>query len=326
MRILVVGDINIDVILSDSDGFPAPSPGSEVLVDDFSMTLGCASCITAAGLVKLGNEVTSVAKVGTDFAGDFCLERMKSLGLDISFVVRDPDVKTGISVALSSPEDRGHVSYLGATTALKEHEVLDKCLQGALHLHLSSYFLLHALRPDCLHLFRRAHEHGLTVSMDPCCDPASEWGGARLKEVLKEVDLLIPNEVELRGISGCSDPVEGLRALQNGRTQTVVKLGSSGALGLGDGGEPVRQAAPLIRTVDPTGAGDSFNAGFLHAWLRGRSLQEALRLGVACGSYSTLGLGGTAHQPTAEEAARFIHECMSEPEETEVSGQVRFKR
>lgn len=311
MRIVVVGDVNVDVILSRSDRFPGPSPGKEVLVDDFSMVLGCASCITGVGLVRLGNRVTSVAKAGVDFAGDFCLDQMRTLGLDTRHVVRDPAVKTGVSVVLSSPEDRGHVSYLGATTALREEEVADECLEGAAHLHVSSYFLLDALRPRCLHLFRRARGFGLTVSMDPCCDPASKWGGREFRDLLNEVDLLIPNEAELRGISGRSDPLEGLKVLQNGRTRVVVKLGPSGALALGEDGKPVRQAAPPIQPVDPTGAGDSFNAGFLHAWLRGKPAEECLKLAVACGSYSTLGLGGTAHQAGLEEAEAFIRKYMS---------------
>jgi len=71
-------------------------------------------------------------------------------------------------------------------------------------------------------------------------------------------------------------------------------------------GEVVHVPAFPVKTVDTTGAGDSFNAGFLHAWLRGAPVVECLRLGAACGALSTLGLGGTAAQPTLEEAENLV--------------------
>jgi len=302
MKILVVGDINVDVILCGCRQLP--SFGREVLADDFSMVLGCASVITAVGLVKLGNEVAFVGKIGRDAGGDFCLGKMAEAGLDVSRVIRDAAVKTGITISISSRADRALISYPGAMTALAGSEIPGEFFAGFEHLHLSSYFLHKRLRPDYRRLFRRARMRRMTTSVDPAHDPAELWG-PDLQEVLHEIDVFLPNEVELRGISGCEDLVEGLRRLENGRTLTVGKLGASGAVALADG-QPVWQEAPRIQPLDPTGAGDSFNAGFLHAWLRGRSLRNALRLGVACGSYSTLGLGGTGHQANLEQAEAML--------------------
>jgi len=304
MKIIVVGDINVDVILSGCRELP--SFGREVLAEDSSMVLGCASVITAAGLARLGNDVAFVGKVGRDSGGEFCLEKMTEAGMDVTRVIRDSSVKTGITVSISSRSDRALISYPGAMTALVESEIPDECLVGFEHMHLSSYFLHERLRPNYRSLFRRAGERGMTTSVDPAHDPSELWG-PDLQEVLREIDVFLPNEVELRGISGCKDPIEGMRRLQNGRTLTVVKLGASGALALA-GHEPVRQAAPPVQPIDPTGAGDSFNSGFLDAWLRRRPLQEALRLGVACGSYSTLGLGGTGHQANREQAEALLRQ------------------
>jgi sugar/nucleoside kinase (ribokinase family) len=69
----------------------------------------------------------------------------------------------------------------------------------------------------------------------------------------------------------------------------------------------VRTAPALaVRPVDTTGAGDSFNAGFLHAWLDGRELQECLRWGAACGSLSTRGVGGWERQAHAAEVEELL--------------------
>ena len=86
----------------------------------------------------------------------------------------------------------------------------------------------------------------------------------------------------------------------------VVKLGPDGALAASPDGRLLRAAAPMVEPVDTTGAGDSFNAGFLAAWLEDRDLAGALRFAVACGSLSTLGIGGTDGQPTLAEALAVV--------------------
>jgi len=101
-----------------------------------------------------------------------------------------------------------------------------------------------------------------------------EWKSG-LQQVLAQVDVFLPNEVELDGITGEQDPVAGIRALQNGRTLTVAKLGAHGALALKNG-EPVHVPAPAVEPVDLTGAGDCFNAGFLYGHLAGMPLHWQL--------------------------------------------------
>jgi sugar/nucleoside kinase (ribokinase family) len=95
--------------------------------------------------------------------------------------------------------------------------------------------------------------------------------------------------------------VAGLRALDNGRTLSVVKLGARGAMAI-HAGEPLQVGAPAVDAVDVTGAGDCFNAGFLHAWLHKWPLRDALQFAVACGSFSVRGLGGTGAQATEDQA------------------------
>lgn len=300
-RVLVVGEINVDLILQGYHVFP--EPGKEVLVDDFVMVLGSASAICAMGLARLGDPVAFLGKTGADPWGRFCLAAMAERGIDVSRVVQDPALKTGVTVAISSPSDRALVSFLGSIAALSSEDVGPDALRGSSHLHISSFFLQERLRPGVRELFARARGEGLTTSLDTGCDPADRWEDVR--DVLTEVDVFFPNEVELRGISGSEDPAEGLGRLDNGRTRIVAKLGAQGAMTL-EGGEPLRVPAYRVAPVDTTGAGDSFNAGFLHAWLAERPIADCLRLGAACGALSTRGLGGTATQPTADEAAAFM--------------------
>jgi sugar/nucleoside kinase (ribokinase family) len=301
--VLVVGEINPDVILQGYHAFPAA--GKEVLVDDFVTTLGSASAVCAMGLARLGDPVSFVGKVGADPWGAYCADTMAAAGIDVSRVVRDPALKTGVTVSITSPRDRALVSFIGAIGALRAADVPDDALAGARHLHVSSYFLQEGLRPGCRSLFARARAAGLTTSLDPGFDPSERWE-KDLLETLDEVDLFFPNDVELRAITRTDAIPDALRRLAGGRTRTVAKLGAQGCATLADDGRVLQAPSFSMEAVDTTGAGDSFNAGFLHAWLAERPLEECLRWGVACGSLSTRGLGGTARQPTAEEAERLV--------------------
>jgi sugar/nucleoside kinase (ribokinase family) len=259
----------------------------------------------AMGLARLGTPVAFVGRVGDDVWGRYCLEDMAGRGIDLSRVICGGGLKTGVTVSITHPADRALVTYLGAISALTGADVRDEAMAGLHHLHASSFFFQEGLRPDFPDLFARARRAGLTTSLDTGFDPSERWDDG-LRETLRETDLFFPNEVELRALSGCDDPADGLRVLENGRTRVVAKLGKDGAMAL-DAGQVLHVPAYPVEPMDTTGAGDSFNAGFLHRWLQGAPLVECLRLGAACGALSTLGLGGTAAQPTLTEAEALVH-------------------
>ena len=308
-KILLVGDMNVDMILQGYRTFPVP--GRETLVDDFVMTLGSSTAITGAGLARLGHHVAFAGLVGPDDAGTFCLRRLEALGIDTLRTRVDPDHKTAVTVAISSPKDRSLVTFLGTIPFLTPADIPDAYFAGFDHLHSSSYFLQAGMLPDGFaDVFRRARKHGLTVSLDPACDPELEWKSG-LRETLPCVDVFLPNETELRGITGEADPEAGLKALAGTCKLAVVKLGASGAMALQDG-KPLHVPAPTVTPLDPTGAGDNFNSGFLHAWLQGRPLLDALLLGVACGSFATRAMGGTGAQATEQEAFELLGAHMEQ--------------
>jgi sugar/nucleoside kinase (ribokinase family) len=305
LKILIAGELNVDLVLQNPQAFPVL--GRETLVEGLSLTVGSASAICASALAKLGDQVTFTGKVGRDAWGDLCLKSLRDLGIDCSSVKCDESLTTGITVSITWAKDRALLTYLGSIAALQASDVSNECLRRSGHLHVSSFFLQRALRPDLKSLLARAHEKGLTTSVDPGFDPDEAWG-KDLIDTLNEVDVFLPNEVELAAISGRENRIDSLRSLANGRTLTVAKLGADGCIAMRDG-EIVSVPAFPITPVDTTGAGDTFNAGFLHAWLSGVELQEAMRFAAACGALSTLGLGGTASQPTESQAREFIAEC-----------------
>ncbi len=299
-HVLVAGEINADLVLRDFSAFPAL--GREVTAAESRLVLGSASAICASGLARLGNRVTFLGKVGDDLFGSFCLDEMRKVGIDVSRVVVDRGAKTGITVAISSERDRALVTFAGAAASFTAGDIPEDVFEGADHLHVASFYLQTQLRPGLAGLFERAHESGLTTSLDPGHDPEEQWL-RDLESTLKETDLFFPNEEELRGASGRDDIGEALASLPSVRV--VAKLGARGAVSVDDG-SLLAVPAPPVTAVDTTGAGDSFDAGFLHAWLRSEPLEICLHYGAAAGALSTRALGGTAAQPSNTELEAFL--------------------
>jgi sugar/nucleoside kinase (ribokinase family) len=296
--IVVVGELNTDLILR---GDVAPAFGqAEKIIDDADLVLGSSSAIFACGAARLGLRVAFIGKVGDDEFGRFVIHALSARGVDTQGVVVDPTIKTGLSVILSRGNDRAILTYLGSISALRYEEINLSLLRRARHLHLGSYFLLAALRPQVPSLFAKAQKFGLSTSLDTNYDPAGQWAGG-LAEVLVQTDIFLPNETELLAISRQETLEAALSTLAEQVPLVAAKLGPNGATAR-KGQKQARAEALPVAVVDTTGAGDSFDAGFIYGYLAGWDLSRALRLGCSCGSLSTQAAGGTAAQPTLAEA------------------------
>lgn len=296
--LLVVGEINVDLILQDES--IAPVFGQEILVQDALLTMGSSSVIMAAGSARLGLDTSFYGLVGDDEFGHYMLRQMAERRIDTSRIIPDPDRRTGITVSLSTAEDRAMITFMGTIDALRAEDVPDDLLGTARHLHVGSFFLQRNLRPGLPELFRRARAAGMTTSLDLGWDPEEKWAQA-LAPMWGHVDVLLPNETEALHITGADTVEAALTALVDRVPTVAVKLGAQGSMGAA-GAERASAPALPVDVVDTTGAGDSFNAGFIYGYLHGWSLERSLRLGCACGSLSTQANGGTTAQPTLEEA------------------------
>ncbi len=301
LDVLVIGEINPDVVVRDDD--PRPQFGQvERWVDRIELVIGSSSAIFACGAARLGLRTAMVGVVGDDALGRFMLAALAERDVDARAVVVDPSVPTGASVHLSSSSDRAILTAAGTMPLLTAAQVPARSIAQARHVHVGSIFLLDAARPHLPGLLRSARAGGATTSVDCNWDPRGTWDGG-LRAILAETDVFLPNAVEAFSITGIEDMAEAARALVAlGPRVVAVKLGEDGALVATAAGELIRVPAMPVKPLDTTGAGDSFDAGFLAGWLGGRSMIDCLSLGAVCGALSTLGIGGTATQPTMDEA------------------------
>lgn len=295
--LLVAGEINPDLILS---GDVEPAFGQvEKLASAAALVIGSSSVILACGAARLGLKVAFIGLCGDDVLGRFMLEQMQARGVNTDNVIICPEGTTGLSVILNRGVDRAILTHPGLTSALRAEGVDDSLLCQARHLHVASYFLQTALQPGLPDLFRRARAIGLTTSLDPNYDPTERWVG--FDDLLSVTNVFLPNAVEACSLTG-ETSVEGAASRLAEKVETLaIKLGADGALGI-DLSQMVRVSSIPVNVVDTVGAGDSFDAGFLYGYLYHWPLAKTLRLATICGALSTRAAGGTAAQPTLDEA------------------------
>jgi sugar/nucleoside kinase (ribokinase family) len=306
--LVVLGDCNSDLVLAGEDVEPAFGQ-VERLVDAAELTIGGSGGIVACGAARLGLRTAFVGVVGDDLFGRFMLDALAGRGVDTRAIVVDPSARTGLTVILSRPGDRAILTFPGTIAALTAGQVDGGLLASSRHVHVASFFLQTALATGLPELFARARHAGATTSIDPNWDPSERWDGG-LRDLLGATDVFLPNAEEAMRIAETDNAADAARALASGGALVAVKRGSDGALAARDGELIDTQALPGTEAVDTIGAGDSFDAGFLAALLKGWSAPRALALAAACGSLSTRAVGGTPAQPTFDEAQAALAELL----------------
>jgi len=288
--VTISGELNLDLILY---GLPEELPPErELLADRMMLTLGGSSAIVAHNLAALGSRVGFQSRIGDDPLGQIALDRMKMGGVDVSLVWQIPRATTtGLSVILHHDAWRSILTYSGTIAELSWDDLDLDYLADSRHFHLSSYYLQQGLRPRVVELFQFLKSKGLSLSMDTNDDPDDRWQGG-LHEVLRYVDVFLPNEREACKVAGTDDLEAAVGKLSELVPLIVVKLGAKGAMAQ-RGKERTLSPPQNVEVVDAVGAGDSFDAGFLHQYLRGADLPACLASGNRAGALSVTRPGGT---------------------------------
>jgi sugar/nucleoside kinase (ribokinase family) len=285
---LVAGEANVDLLI---DGVLQLEVGTEKLAQDMNVGLGGSSAITAFNLAMMGTRVAFTGVVGRDLFGSFVADSLACAKVDLSGLLRSPREQTGLTLWMSRQGRRAGVTYPGSIASLHAKQITDEHLQKARHLHVGAYFLQNGLHAGAAALFQRAKTFGLTTSLDCNYDPAERWD-SNIFKVLRHTDIFLPNEQEARLLTGLAEVRAAARKLAKQVRIVIVKRGARGVLVCA--GETIL-VVPAVKTraVDTTGAGDSFNAGFLHAFLRDKPLEECALTGVKAAAKSVTVIGGT---------------------------------
>jgi len=296
LDVFTVADMCVDLVLT---GDVRPRFHQiEQIIENYELELGGSANIFACQLVKLGAKVGVIGRVGQDAFGEFVLQKLRAIGAETSRVSQHPSLKTGLGVGLADPQDRAILTYLGTIDAVQPQEFPQEVSAVCRHWHIASYFLLRSLRGHWSDWVRRFKDAGLTVSLDVNWDPENRWEG--VSGLLPFVDIFFPNETEAMSITGETDVLKAAQRLSSFGPLVVVKCGKEGAIALKGNKRyeihPCGVDSRPVTVMDSIGAGDNFDAGFIRAWLLGRSIDECLTLGHRCAVASLSSAGGIRGQ------------------------------
>lgn len=302
--VTIAGELNLDLILY---GVPEEIPRErELMASDLNLTLGSSSAIVAHNLASLGDRVGFVSCIGDDPFGELAVARLSAARVDVSKVSILPGRKTALTVIMQRDSWRNMITYSGTIFDLRIEDLDLDYLSSARHFHLSSFYLQRGLQESVPQLLKKLKSAGLTTSLDCNDDPEDRWDGG-IRDALKYVDVFLPNAREAMRLTKTANAQGAAKELARTVPMVVVKLGAEGALAR-RGEEQWSSPALRIEVVDPVGAGDSFDAGFLHEYLKGSDVKTCLSTGNLAGALSVTRAGGTEAFRDREHRERFLRE------------------
>ena len=292
--VLIAGTPNIDLIVPPYGALP--DPGEEIRVDNMYVQCGGGAVITAIGLSKLEMKTMIYGAVHNDLFGEFILREMQKYGVEIE--VRPTEKNTGISIALDVDKDRRFITYDGCVNEVSPKDIPKELLKKARHTHLTNYRGRTDME-EYLEFIEAAHKAGVTVSMDVGWDDTGHWDQC-LFEITKVLDVFFINDKELMEYTRTENLDEGIEKLAGYCPCAAIKMGACGSRLLADG-KITQSNAYRVNPIDTTGAGDSFNAGYLYGFLNGLSPEKCLKAANFCGASSVQGYGGYKTVPNLKQ-------------------------
>lgn len=289
MVVIAMGVHVVDVLARPIVEIPAGQGGQ--LVEEIKLTAAGSAGGTAVTLAKLGADVRSAGAIGTDALGDVMIDLLERRGIRTDLLIRREGVQTSASVLPIRPDgSRPAFHVIGANAHYNSDDAPWAEIRRATHLHLGAPEFMggeHAAK-----ILAFAREHGVVTAADLLA-PGDQAGAILdwIAPALPHLDYLLPNDDQVRGLSGEPDLVAGCRALlECGVGCVAATAGADGVVVVC--AEAVEQVPAFdIDVVDTTGCGDSFSAGFLRGLSLGRSRREAAVLGCAAASLVAQGLG-----------------------------------
>lgn len=305
-EIVCLGIIVADVIARPVDAYP--QRGELSLCREMRPSIGGCAANTGIGLQKLGVPTAIIGKVGRDGFGDLVRDILQSHGVETKGMVTDEKTATSATmVMIASDGERSFIHYTGANAEFIDADVNWDIVRGAKLLHVAGHFVMPKFDGvPCAETLKRARQMGLKTALDTVWDASGAWM-EKLQPVLPYIDYFVPSFHEARQcFPNLHTPQDVARAFQDeGVGVVALKMGEAGSY-VRNGNEEWLLPAYEVQSVDATGAGDAFAAGFLAGVVRGYDLEICGRLGNAVGACCVTQVGTVAGIRSLDETLKFI--------------------
>ncbi len=273
------------------DFFPDP-PGTKVKDGQtFSSGLGGSSANIAAGICKFGGKAALVTTVSQDAVAEFCVKQLQDYGVDTQYIrTLGGEYRTSLAVYESVLE--GHQTVIYRNNAVdfqvtsEDVDKVDYAAFGAL-VTAGTVFAAEPSRTATFHAFARAKQAGLPIIFDvdyrPYSWPSADVAADVLSRAGAQSDVIVGNDEEFGFMAGSFEKglAKAKELSQSTAAIVVYKMGEKGAITFADG-EEIHTGIYPVQALKPTGAGDSFMAGFLSGLASGSDLKTAIMRGSAC--------------------------------------------
>lgn len=316
LDVISIGDANIDLIMRvphHPNIHPKSDRGAAVRGQWYYLGPGGAAANVAAGMARLGNRVGFIGVIGDDEMGRTIRLNLSNSGVDIRYLRSVSGYQTSFTSCFESSEGNAvHYSCPGPTRISEACLDLDY-LNGSRMLFLCGHIMTQNEETGHLLLeaMRQAGRQGVIIALDP----GKFWLNMDLApyiyEAIHVADILLPNAYEAELLSGRSQPREVGRALlDKGAKLVAVKLGEAGCF-VCTHDEGIEIPSFETDVASHLGAGDSFNSGFLHGYMRGWPLVKIARFANASASLKIRYPGTQVGLPTESEVETFLARCPS---------------
>lgn len=317
-KAIVIGDACVDVtvpiaaILGGSDG----APRDESLIPQTGG--GGTSANTAVSLSKLGIPTAFMGTLGADFGGRFIRQEFADLGIDTRLTLTDDQSNTVYVFAFIDKTGERRLWAFPRTDVSYVNYDLDKIdldlIRTASWVHASGMTVMFdgSVRRELPLIFKTAFEAGVPTSFDlntRVKDPESLDPGIRdsILETIPYVTYLLGSaKDEFYSFSPHEDWKDSVRSFAAPGRTVIARMGGEGSFMIADGKE-IERASLRVPVVNTTGAGDSFNAGFIAGVLKGLDADRAVMMAHAVAGYK-ISHGGARQTPNEEELQEFIKE------------------
>jgi ribokinase len=303
-NILVVGSLNADLVVR-SPRFP--SPGETIQGENLVTIPGGKGANQAVAAARLGAHVAMIGRVGGDVFGSTLIDNLKKNKVDVQGVVRDDSTSTGTAVIIVDSQGQNSIVLSpGANDRVSTSDITPESFNDT-HLLLLQFEI--PIEP-VVHAANLAREKGVLVLLNPA--PAHSMSD----DLLQMADYLLPNESELGLLTGkpVSDlslvEAAGRSLIDRGVKNLIVTLGANGAMILNKDGARLIPSYK-VNVVDTTAAGDAFIGGLGVGLLNGKTLEDAVQYGCACGALAVTKFGAQSSLPAPDEVTEILNKQVS---------------